>query len=222
MAIIKLQAEPREETGSRATRRLRDSGFIPANLYSHGQPSTLLKLNATVWSKHLTDQLNLVNIEFPDGNVQVAAPREIQRDPLTQDVIHVDFLGVRMDEKIEFHVKINFQGTPEGVKEGGVRSISSEYVTVSCLPNDVPESIAVDISGLKIGDSLSAGELVMPENVELVTDTASNLLSVSAIRITEEELAPAAVAEGEEAAAEGEAAEGEEAPSGEAEEKSED
>ena len=220
MAIIKLQAEPREETGTPAMRRLREAGFIPANLYSHGQPSTLLKLNETTWSKHLTDQLNLVNIEFPDGSLQVAAPREIQRDPLTQNVIHVDFLGVRMDEKIEFNVKIDFKGIPEGVKEGGVRSISSDYVAVSCFPTDVPESISVDISALNIGDSLSAGDLVMPENVELVTDTASNLVSVSAIRISEEDLEPTAVAEGEEG--EAEAAEGEEgAPSESAEEKSE-
>jgi len=212
MAMIKLQAEPRDETGTREMHRLRNSGYIPANLYSHGQPSTLLKLNTATWSKHLTDQLNLVTIEFPDGENQIAAPREIQRDPLTQDILHVDFLGVRMDEKIEFNVKIDFEGIPEGVKEGGVRSIASEYVTVSCFPTDVPESISIDISELRIGDGLSARDLTMPENVELVTDPAVNLISVSAIRISEEDLEPTVVAEGEEAEAAEVLPEGEEAP----------
>ncbi len=202
MAILRLAAEPREDVGSRAAARLREAGYIPANLYSKGQPSTLLKLEASSWSKHLTDQLNLVRLEFPDGGDQVVALKEIQRDPMTQEVIHVDFLGVKMDEAVEFHVLVKFEGTPEGVKEGGVRTISSEYVMVECLPTDVPDSIPIDISHLKIGDSVTAGQLQLPENVKLVSDPAVVLASVATVRVVEE-AAPVAeeaeVAEGEEA-----------------------
>ena len=114
MAIIKIDVEPREETGTHAARRLRKSGVIPGVLYSYGNPATTLKLDGHKWSKFLTDQLNLVNLQFPDGASQIAAPRDIQRDPLSQEVIHVDFQGVKMDETAEFHVLVLFEGIPAG------------------------------------------------------------------------------------------------------------
>jgi large subunit ribosomal protein L25 len=206
MAIIKLAAEPREEVGSRASRKLRTLGFIPANLYSHGQPSIKLKLEYLRWSKHLTEQLHLVSLEFPDGKNQIAAVREIQRDPMSQQVAHVEFLAVKMDEVTEFHVPIIFEGTPKGAKDGGVKTISSDHVMVECLPTVVPDSLTVNITDLDIGDSINAGAMVMPEGVKLVTDPAVTLVSITAVRAVVE--AVAAVTEAVEGAAEGEAAEG--------------
>jgi large subunit ribosomal protein L25 len=186
MEIMKLAVEPREQTGTRAARLLRQSGYIPAILYSSAQPTENLKLSAGMWSKHLTDQLNLVNLEFPDGATQMAALREIQRDPLTLDVLHVDLLRVRMDEATEFHVFLDYQGTPQGVKDGGVRTVLSEYLMVECLPSDVPDSIPVDISALKIGESLHAEHVTLPDGVKLLTDPAVTLISVAAVRVVEE------------------------------------
>jgi len=211
MAIIKLQAESREETGSKASRRLRDAGFIPASLYAHGNDPTLLKLDAKEWMKHLTDQLNLVNIEF-GKNEQVAAVREIQRDPMSQDALHVDFYAVKMDEVTSFNVKLEFTGSPIGIANGGVRAISNDYVDVECLPTDVPDLIEVNTEDLDIGHAITAGDIVLPENVKLQSDPSMVLISVTAVRMVlpEDEEPVEAVPEGEEgeaAPAEGEAKE---------------
>jgi large subunit ribosomal protein L25 len=210
MAILKVNVEPREETGTRASRKLRDSGFIPANLYSHGDDAKSIKLDSHKWSRYFTDALNLVTLEFPDGASQVVAVREIQRDPMSQTISHIDFLGVRMDEKIKFDISLNYEGIAEGTKEGGVLTISSEMVAVECSPTDVPDSITVDITELKIGDSINAGDITMPDKVELASDPAMTLVSVTTVRIVEEE-EPEEPAEGE-----AEGVEGEEKPEGEA------
>jgi len=207
MEIMKLAVEPRQETGTRAARLLRQSGYIPAILYSSAQPTESLKLSAGMWSKHLTEQLNLVNLEYPDGNTQMVALREIQRDPLTQHVLHVDFLRVRMDEATEFHVFLDYQGTPQGVKDGGVPTLLSEYLMVECLPSDVPDSIPVDISALKIGESLHARDVILPDGVKLLADPAVTLVSIAAVRVVEE-VKPVEVVEAE-AAEEGEEKPGE-------------
>jgi len=212
MDILKVTVEPREELGSRASQKLRKEGFIPANLYSHGQPAKNIKLDSNKWERHIDESLNLVSIEFPDGGSQIAAVREIQRDPLSQSINHIDFLGVSMDETIEFSVSLDFQGTALGTKEGGVLTISSEMVAVECNPINVPDSISVDISELEIGDSISAGQITLPEKVKLASDPAMTLVSVTAIRVVEEDI-PEEPAEGEELAEGEEPAEGEEAKS---------
>lgn len=205
MAILKMAAATREETGSRASRKLRKEGFIPASLYAGGENPTLLKIESNKWGKFLTDQLNLVNIQFQDGGEQVAAVREIQRDPLTQGTIHVDFYRVRMDQLTEFHVAIRFEGIPVGVTDGGVRTVTSEYVAVECLPTDVPDEIPLDISQLEIGHALNAGDIILPQGLKLVSDPGMTIISITTIRVVEEE-------EPEEEEAVEEGAEGEEKP----------
>lgn len=209
MAILKLSATPREETGSRASQKLRSSGFIPASLYAGGEQPMLLSLETKKWGKHITGQLNLVNIQFASGGEQVAAVREIQRDPLSQEVIHVDFFKVSMDKETEFHVALRLDGIPLGVKDGGVQSVMAEYIQVECLPTIVPDEIPVDISGLQIGQNLNAGQIVLPEGIKLISDPDLTIISVTHIRVVVEE-----VKAEEEEAVEG-AEEGEKKPEGE-------
>lgn len=196
MAIIKLSAELREATGSRASRKLRSDGFFPANLYSHGDPSTPLKLASSAWSKALAEDLKLVTLELPGSENQLAAVREIQRNPLDQEVIHVDLLKIKMDETSEFSVRIDFTGIPVGIKHGGVHSISSNSVEIEVLPSNLPDHIKCDITDLDIGDSISAKDLVLPEGVVLLSDPDMTIVSVMMIRTTVE--APVEAVEGEE------------------------
>lgn len=208
MDILKLAAAQREETGSRLSRRLRENGFIPASLYAGGDQPTLLKLEANKWMRHLTDQLNLVNIEITGAGNQMAAVREIQRDPLSQAVIHVDFFKISMDQVTEFSVRIIFEGSPAGVSEGGVTTVASDFVAVECLPTDVPDTISVDISELEIGQSINAGGITLPEGLKLISDPGMTIVSITTIRVVEEEKPEEEVVEGEEV----EVAEGEEKP----------
>lgn len=202
MAILKLTAEPRDETGTRAVRALRASGFIPANLYSEGKPSTLLKLDGARWTKALADELHLVALEIDGGASHTVAVREIQRDPLTQEILHVDFQGVKMDVAMQFTVRVEFLGTPEGVKIGGIQSVSRDHVEVECLPADVPESLSIDVSGLGMGESVNAGALTIPEGVKLLSDPQMVLVSIVAPRAAAEEEKPAEEVEAEEKEAE--------------------
>ena len=214
MAILKLTAEPRTETGSRASRVLRATGFIPAVLYSHGQPTAVLKLNGMAWSKALGDEVHLVMLEVPGVKPQVATVREIQRDPLSQEIIHVDLLRIEMDEAVHFAVRVDFTGTPQGAKDGGVTQILTDHIEVECLPSKVPDLVQLDIADLNIGDSLHASQVALPEGVKLITDPGVVLVSVTAVRIAVAE--PVVPVEGEAV----EAVEGEEAEEAEeAEEK---
>jgi large subunit ribosomal protein L25 len=212
MAILKLAAEQRQEIGTRASRALRASGFIPGNLYSHGNTPTALKLASLAWTKALADELHLVMLDIPGLKPQVATIREIQRDPLSQEIVHVDLLHVEMDEAVRFQVRVEFKGVPVGVKDGGVTQVLTSHIEVECLPTNVPGNFSLDISELKVGDSLHARELTMPEGVRMVTEPDVTLVSLALVRqaVVEEVAAPV---EGEEVA------EGEEKEEAESEEK---
>ena len=144
MAILKLAAEPRQDTGTRASRALRASGFIPGNLYAHGNPPTALKLNSMTWTKALGDEIHLVIVDVPGMGSEVATIREIQRDPLSQKIIHVDLLRVEMDEATRFQVRVEYKGVPVGVKEGGVTQVLTHHVEVECLPTNVPDFFTIE------------------------------------------------------------------------------
>ncbi len=190
MTIVKIDCEPRQESGSKASRKLRASGYIPVVLYSHGQPAMPFQLDGRKWSNLFTESLHLVRLELPGGGFQMAAVREIQRDPMTQDVIHADFQGVSMDEATEFRINVEFIGTPIGVKDGGVLTISSDHIMVECLPTKVPDKVSIDIDALAIGHSLNAGQVALPEDVKLVSDPASVLVSITTVRVVVEEVKP--------------------------------
>jgi len=214
MAILKVDVEKREGAGTRASRKLRANGLIPGNVYAHGEPPVAVTMDSHKFARLFNDSLHLVTLTFPEGDTQIAAVREMQRDPMTQEILHIDFIKVRMDEATEFQVALVFEGVSEGVKDGGVLTISSEFIHIECLPGNIPEHIGVDISPLKIGDSITAVDIVLPPEVKLVSDPAMVIVSVTSIRIVEEDLEPAAVegepVEGEDAeAADGDKPEGE-------------
>jgi len=196
MSILSINVETREKVGSRACNKLRLSGFIPVVLYSDGNPAVSLQLDTKKWGRYITEQLHLVELVLPDGKKSFAAPREIQKDPMTQAVLHVDFQGVKLDEAAEFNVAVDFTGIPVGVKDGGVTTISSEHVTVECLPTDVPDTIPIDISHLRVGQALMAGDLVLPEGIKLISDRAMVLVSITAVRQVVEEVVAEVPAEG--------------------------
>jgi large subunit ribosomal protein L25 len=202
MAIIKLAATQRQEIGSRASQSMRVSGFIPAILYAHGKPAIPLKLDSLSWSKALETELHLVMLDVSGEKPQTATVREVQRDPMSQDIIHIDLLKIEMDEAVHFSVKVNFTGTPIGTKEGGVTQVLTSHIEVECLPTNVPDFISVDITHLDLGSSLHARDLTIPENVKLITEPDVTLVSVAAVRIAveKEEVKPVEgeVVEGEE------------------------
>ncbi|MFA6714515.1 MAG: 50S ribosomal protein L25 [Victivallaceae bacterium] len=202
-----LAVEPRSEMGTAAVRRLRKTGKIPAVIYSRGADTKPLLVDAGEWEALSKHDFNLLTLR--QGRKKTAAVvKEVQENFLKSQVTHIDFQEVKMDEKITASIPVRpAHGDVAGVAKGGIMEQSIHEIEVSCLPGDLPEHFDVDITALEIGESLHISEIVMPENVELVSDPELVVFHI-AKPISEAE---AAAAEGEEAEAGEEAEEGEKA-----------
>ncbi|MDX1431872.1 MAG: 50S ribosomal protein L25/general stress protein Ctc [Gammaproteobacteria bacterium] len=225
MADFVLNAEPREGAGKGATRRLRRLGKIPAVLYGAGKDPASVVLDANTVKKQLENEAffsHILDVKVNGQSTQVVL-KDLQRDPASDQIIHMDLLRVSSTQEITMNVPLHFlnEETAPGKKAGGVVSHLVMDVEVSCLPKDLPEYIEVDMGALDIGDSLHLSDVKMPEGVTLLAlahdaDHDQPVVSIHHAQKfdEEEELGE----EGEELlaeGAEGEAPEGEEA-SGEA------
>src|SRR5947208_7820766 len=213
MAETKLTATLRDGGGKGAARKLRAGGLVPGILYGHGMEPLKLAIDGRELYHVLhTGAGSNVLVDLQVGKDQhLAMPREIQRDHVRGQFLHVDFLVVRRDEKITVDVPVHLVGESHGVKEGGVVEHHLWDLKLECLPTDVPESVEADISSLGIGDSLSVADVKIPAGATVLTPREETIVSVvpPPILKIEEELEEAV--EGEEAVAEGEGATGEEA-----------
>lgn len=203
MDKVELIVEPRTSLGSGAARRFRRDGKVPAVLYGHGAPHSLL-----VDAKDLDKALHtaagrnvFLSLKIKGLSDETAIIRDIQRHGLSRAITHADFQRVSLTEKIITTVHLEFTGSSEAVKAGGVLITMLREVEIEATPMDMPTHIAVDVSVLKaIGDSIHAAALVMPPGVRLVTH--SDVTIATAQPPAAEEVAPAP-----EAAAAGTAAE---------------
>ncbi len=198
-----IEVQPRQETGKNANRRSRSAGKIPAVVYGGGKESVAIEVDR----KTLVDTMKGHGGENPIFLLKLgdkerhAMIRHMQLDPVSRQVIHIDFQRVQMDQKLRVAVPIELVGTAYGVKtEGGLLDFVTREVHVECLPADIPKHIECDVTDLHIGQHVEAKDLQVPERVTLLDDPDRVIVSLSHSRL---EVAPAA--EGE--AAEGEAAE---------------
>jgi large subunit ribosomal protein L25 len=209
----KLTAEPRADHGKGVARKLRAAGRIPAVLYGHDQESMALSVDAHDMFRvlHTSAGANVLVDLKVDGTEHLVLPREIQRNHIKGTIVHVDFLAVSRTETIQVNVEVVDVGEAPGVKQGGVVDHHLREVLVECFPQDVPEQIEADISGLDLGDTLHVGDLPAPAGVTILTSPEETVLAVivPAVLRTEADLTIA----GEEAAPAPEAAE---APAAEA------
>lgn len=215
----KLTAERREDHGKGVARKLRAAGRVPAVLYGHGQETQALSVDAHDMFKvlHTSAGANVLVDLKVDKDEHLVLPREIQRNHIKGTIVHVDFLVVSRTETIQVNVEIVDIGEAPGVKQGGVVDHHLREVLVECFPQDVPEHLEADVSGLDLNDVLHVSDLVAPQGVTILTNPEETVLAVivPAVLKTEADLTiageePAAVEEPE--AAEGEAVEGEGAP----------
>jgi large subunit ribosomal protein L25 len=216
---IKLLGVSRSDTGKGAARKLRAQGRVPAILYGHGMAPVSLSVDARELFHILhTDAGSNVLIDLHvDKEKHLALARDVQRNHVRGDFVHVDFLAISRDEKITVQVPVRIVGESHGVREGGVVEHHLWEIEAECLPGDVPEAIEADITDLGIGESLTVADLPVPSGVLFTSPADENVVSVvtpQVLKVTEEEgVAVEEAAEGEEAAAATEeaAAEGSEA-----------
>jgi large subunit ribosomal protein L25 len=216
----RLRVELRQGTGKGVARKLRAAGRIPAVLYGRGKPSTALALDPRELERLLaaseTGINTLIDLEIAgahDREERVVLVKELQREPVRGAPLHVDLLQVDLASAVEVAVPIQLVGVPEGVSlHEGILDHSLRELQISCLPRAIPEAIRVDVSALRIGDSIHVRDLPLPEGVILRSDPDLSVASVVAARVLEEEVPAEAAAE---VAPEAAAAEGAAAPSAE-------
>jgi large subunit ribosomal protein L25 len=218
-----LKVSERAEFGSRTSRRLRRSGLVPGVVYGGGKETRAFQVAERDARTALAHGGALIDLEFDGSGTTPVVIKEQQRHPLKGNLIHLDLQEVKLDVAIQAEVQIELLGTEDapGVKEGGVLEHVTREVTVEALPTAIPESIAADVSGMEIGDTLQLSALVAPEGVEFflgegVDADEVTIATLSPPRV-EEEPEPELEEEAELVGEEGEEVpEGEEAPEGEA------
>jgi large subunit ribosomal protein L25 len=216
MSAIKfeLEAEVRTDLGKGASRRLRRTNKVPAVVYGAGEEVALLTLdhNKVVTAlSHEATYSHILTLKVNSKSEKVIL-KAIQRDPANPRIQHIDFLRVRMDQKLHMHVPLHFVGDDEaeGVKQGGVIYHAMSDVEVSCLPGALPEFIEVNTSAMKMDETLHLSDIKLPEGVELVAfahgveDHDLPVVSIHIPRVAEEDLETDETAEaGDDAATDG-------------------
>ena len=172
MSEVELHVKIREKTGKQVSKALRRDGEIPAVYYAHDQKAVSLSVNAHTLSRLLHQEVNILNIVFPDGKTKKSIIRDLQKDPVTDQLLHIDFLGIKLDEKIKMTIPIILTGTPVGVKmEGGILEHPLREVEVEGYPLDIPEHLEVDVSEMALGDVMTL-EGLKHEKYQFVTDVS--------------------------------------------------
>ncbi|MBR4253837.1 MAG: 50S ribosomal protein L25 [Lentisphaeria bacterium] len=201
MAKVKhvLNVQARTAGTTNDARRLRKTGLIPAIVYGKGIEPKCISVNATEWQLLSRNELNILSL-VEDGKETLVLLKEVQHDPIRNRTRHLDFQAIRMDQKIKAHVAVRpGHALPAGASAGGLLEQNLHEIEVESLPQDLPEEIIVDVSGMNLGDMIHVGDIAMPAGVTAVTHadivvfTEVDENAVAA----EEEAAPA---EGEEAA----------------------
>ncbi|MDR1173738.1 MAG: 50S ribosomal protein L25, partial [Puniceicoccales bacterium] len=185
---LKLLVAKRNEFGRGSMKRLRASGKVPAVVYGHLGTTALAvdekELKALL--KEKGHSASLIDIEIKGDAVHLSDIADIQRDPVTDKFLHIDFHEVSQSEKMTTVVPLEFSGEAIGVKQnGGILDIARHEVTVRCLPADLPSSVHVDVSNLAIGTIVHLSDLAVPSGVELIGDQASPIVSCNAVIVEE-------------------------------------
>jgi len=170
MSKVVLAAKNRQESGSAVARRLRRSGRIPGVLYGRtGQsvPLDMDELEFTRGIKGVTES-TIVQVEV-DGKAHDVFVKDTQRNIMDGKILHVDFYEVEHDLILRAKITLVINGNPVGVREGGILEVPRHVIEVECLPKDLPERIFVDISDLKIGQSIHVRDIPLGQGVKLVS-----------------------------------------------------
>lgn len=193
MDTMQLSSEIRTQTGKGSARKLRSTGKLPAILYGPETDTIMLTLDCTELEKTLKGKsaesvlLNLRIDSGKKGQSKKVMIKEVQRDPVKRDYLHVDLFEISLKKELEVDIPIHLVNTPIGVTEGGILQHVRREVKVSCMPDDLVDKIDVDVSDLDIGQSLHIGDISFPSGLKSLEDVDVTVLTVVAPRVDEVE-----------------------------------
>jgi len=199
MEKVILKASVRNETGKRVAKDLRNKGLVPANVYKGGKAATSLTVPCVVLKEILHTKAGenaLITLKISDADASVkdrtVLIKEIQRHPVSDDILHVDFNEISLTEMLKVNVPLVSKGDAIGVKaEGGILEHVLRELTVECLPTAIPEKIEVNVTDLKIGGHIFVKDIVVPEGVKILNDGELIALVIKApkVEVAKEEAA---------------------------------
>jgi len=187
MEEIFLDVELRDEVGKIKVKDLRGKGFVPAVVYKEGKESQAIK----VANRQLLQLLHqhrlegtVISLKVKDGKLDKGRPcliKEIQYDPVLGDIIHVDFNEISLTKVIKINVPVTVKGEPVGVKqEGGSMEHILWEIEIECLPTDIPKEIEVDVTQMKMGDSIHIKDINFPPKIKVLNDPTATVMQVVA------------------------------------------
>lgn len=214
-----LAATRREPSHSRETRRLRRAGLVPGIVYGGGQEPVAFSINARELRNTLAHAGAVLDLQIDGDKGTPVVLKEIVRHPVSGDTTHIDLLRVNLNETIQTQVALELAGAEEapGVIEGGVLEHIAREITLEALPNEIPDSLTIDISEMGVGDTLTLSAVQAPAGTAIIGDPESPVVTITASRASRaldevegEEIETETELVGDEPAAEGEEAPAEE------------
>jgi len=183
-----LEAELSEDAGSKNAAKLRRQGRIPAIVYGHKRQPIAISLNLHDFTVGLHHGHRLFDVKLQE-TVEKLLVKDIQYDYLGREIIHADLMRVDLSEKVKVAVPIELKGTAKGTHEGGIIEEHIDHLEVQCKVTDIPEVITVSVKDIGVGEALHAGDIALPEGVELINAAETLVVTchlVAAAKSTEE------------------------------------
>ena len=176
---VALKVQPREDLQKSETKTLRRNGEIPAILYGYQLEPMTIAVNELELLKTIRAEGRnaIISLKIDDESYNVML-HEYQVDPIKGDLIHADFLAVDMSEELEVNVSIVLEGDAIGVRDGGVLQQPLYELLIRAKPNEIPEQITVDVSDLKIGESILVSDLKAAKSYEIVEEDNTAIATV--------------------------------------------
>lgn len=167
-----IQCKTREHGSKSDLRHVREMGLVPAISYGPGQQTRYLAVDpkSFVQQRRAYGTSHIYDVNVEGGTGFKCLIKEIQQDPVSQELLHIDLYEVDMNKPIRVEVPVELVGKPAGAIDGGILSQVMRLVVLRCLPNKVPAKLTVDVSHLKIGDSIHVSEMKIPEGIKLVSN----------------------------------------------------
>lgn len=190
MEKVLIEAQKRVKIDKPSRSALRKEGKVPAIFYSkHHEPMPVQFSERAIHPLVFTSKTHLITLNV-DGHEELECIiKDVQFDPTTEKIVHIDLLGLKKGEKIDIEVPVQLVGSPIGIKEGGVLQHVLHKVAIQCLPSDIPEHIEIDVTNLKLGHAIHISELKY-DNITLLNNPESIVASVTHPKV-EKEATPA-------------------------------
>ena len=179
MKTLEIKATKRADFGKKAAKAFRREGLIPCIMYGGGEEIAFTVDTLAVKPLIYSPNSYIVNIEI-DGKVEQAVMREVQFHPVREQILHIDFYRVQEGKPVAIAIPVRLTGNAEGVKVGGKLALSARKLTVKALVDQLPDEIVVDVTPLKVGQTIFVGDLQF-ENLQFVTPATT---AVCAVRVT--------------------------------------